>query len=578
MIKEERMKVNLQYYKENEDLKPIGEEYEEVLEKVEKTENQDFSKALERHAKIKNVLALSKIRENIVSWYGFKKDATILELNANYGEITGFLCEKAKRVVAIEASKKYATVIEKRHASKENLELMVGNFLNIDLQEKFDYIVIVGMVENLKDALTYAKKYGKEDSTILLAVNNKFGMKSWITTKQEAKVVSNQKTTISKEKLEELLEGMHYQYYYPLPDYKLPNVIYTNNAMPTVSNIYRDITYKDEMVNFKEVDAYREILQNNPEDFKKFANSFFLEITNKEKEKSDIRFISFSNLRKEEYQIKTIVREKQVEKTKANEAGIRHIENVKKNIETLEKLGIKTLDSYQTETIVSRYVEAPTLEDRLITIYQKEGKEAFLQKIEEYREFLKEKLKVTKDVQKNIFTKYRIKVEEEKKNQLTFVEYGLWDLIFQNCFIIDNEYYFYDQEWQEQNVPVEYILYRAIIYFHESKQYISDEEILERLKLAEWIPIFKMLDDKIQEKIRNPLLWKFHSKEELEQNRYAKTRNELKQKEEEIQNLKVELEKLKRENEQKQNEIGFMQNSLSWRVTKPLRKIRKMIG
>lgn len=572
------MKVNLEYYKESEDKKPIGEEYEEVLEKVENTEGEDFSKALERHAKIKNVLALSNIRENIISWYPFKEDASILELNANYGELTGFLCKKGRRVVAIESSKQYATIIEKRHKEKENLELIVGNFSQIELQEKFDYVVIVGMVENLREALEYAKKYGKEDVHILLAVNNRFGVKSWITTKEEAKVTNNQKIAISKEALEALLEGMQYEYYYPLPDYKLPNVIYTNKMMPTVSNIYRDITYKDETVNFKEVDAYREILQNNPEDFPKLANSFFLEIMRKEKPQRDIKWISFSNLRKEEYQIRTVIREKQVEKTEANEAGIKHIEKVKQNVETLEQLGIKTLDSYQDGKMISRYVEAETLEKRLIHIYQKQGKEMFLQTIEEYKEFLKEKLQVTNEIAKNIFTKYKVKVEEEKQNQLTFVRYGLWDLIFQNCFIIEDEYYFYDQEWQEENVPVEYILYRAITYFHESKQYISDEEVFERLHIAEWVSIFKLLDDKIQEKIRNPLLWKFHSKEELEKNRYAKTRRELKQKEDEIQELKAELERVRGENLQKQNEICGMQNSLSWRVTKPLRKIRKMIG
>ena len=38
------MKVNLDYYKEVEDLKQIGEEYEEVLQRVENCEGEDFSK------------------------------------------------------------------------------------------------------------------------------------------------------------------------------------------------------------------------------------------------------------------------------------------------------------------------------------------------------------------------------------------------------------------------------------------------------------------------------------------------------------------------------------------------------
>lgn len=570
------MKVNLEYYKEEQDKKQVSEEYEEVLQKVE-TWQEDFSKTLDSKSKIKNILALSEIRENILNWYDFKQDATILELNGNYGEITGLLCKRAKRVVSIESSKKYATIIEKRHKDKENLELIVGNFEKIELLEQFDYVVIVGMVENLKEALSYAKKHLKEEGTILLAVNNRFGVKAWITTKEEAKVVNNQKIAISKERLEQLLKGMKVEYYYPLPDYKMPNVIYTSKGMPTISNIYRDLTYKDETVNFKEVDAYREILQNNPEDFKKFANSFLLEISKEQKKENDIKFISFSNMRKDEYRIKTIVREKQVEKTAVNEKAKQHIEKVKKNIELLEKLGIKTLDSYQEEKIISQYVEMPTLEDKLITIYEQQGKEAFIQEIEEYRKFLKESLEVTKQIEKTIFDEYQLTYEKEKLKSLTFVKYGLWDLIFQNCFVINQQYYFYDQEWQEENVPIEYILYRAILYFHESKHYISDEELFERLQLTEWIPIFKQLDNQIQEKIRKPLIWKIHTKDELQRNKYAKTKKELEKKEEEIRSLKAEIEQLKGENTQKRNQLSVMENSLSWKITKPLRTIRRII-
>lgn len=570
------MKVNLDYYKESEDLKQIGEEYEEVLQKVENCTREDFSKTLDSKSKIKNVIALSDVRENILNWYEFKKDCTILELNANYGEITGLLCKNAKKVVSIEASKKYADIIEKRHKNKENLEIIVGNYENIELQEKFDYIVIIGIVENLRQLIEYSKKYLKDDGTILLAVNNRFGVKAWITMNEDANIINNQKQAVSREQLENILQGMNYKYYYPLPDYKLPNIIYTDNSMPTTANIYRDLTYKDENINFKEVDTYYQIITNNKEDFKKFANSFLLEISKKEIKENDIKFISFSNIRKDEYRIKTIIRNKQVVKTAVNEKAIKHIEKVKNNIETLEKLGIKTLDTYEDGKIISKYVEAETLEDKLIKICKEQGTEELIKQIEGYKEFLKEKLQVTKDLEKNIFTKYKVECKEEILNKLTFVKYGLWDLIFQNCFMIDNEWYFYDQEWQEENVPVEYILYRAILYFHESKKYILDEEVFEKLNISEFIHIFNELDNKIQEKIRKPLVWNLHSKEELEKNKYAKARKELKQKELEIEQLKREIESLKNENDRTNNELIVVKNSLSWKITEPLRKIRSI--
>ena len=571
------MKLNLDYYNEAKDKKILGEEYEEVLEKVEDVREKSIAKKLGNHAKIKNILALSELRQNILSWYNFEENASILELNGNYGEITGMLCERAKKVVCIESSKAYATIIEKRHSDKENLELIVGNIEDIKIDEKFNYIIIMDMAKNIEQAINYAKEHLQENGKILLAVNNKFGIRAFSTTKEEEKVVCNNELTITKNKLEELLTNMHYEIYYPLPNFKMPNIIYTKNSMPNLSNIYRDLTYKDENVNYKEVDAYREIIKNDVNDFIYFANSFLLEIAKEEIPKKDIRFISFSNIRKEEYRIKTIVKGKEVYKYAANKKSKKHIDSIKKNIDTLKELGINTLDSYDEEKIVSQYVEAKTLEDKLIEILKEQGKEKFIQKIKEYEQFLKDKLPKNTNIEKNVFQKYKIEENKELEEKLTFTKYGLWDLIFQNCFILDNSYYFYDQEWQEENIPIEYIIYRAIIYFSTSKTYITDEEIFERLDLAQYVELFKKLDDKIQEKIRNPLMWNIHMKEEIVSNKYRKLKNEILNKENEILSLKSELEELKNENNKKTNALTIMENSLSWKITKPLRKIKRKL-
>ena len=124
---------------------------------------------------------------------------------------------------------------------------------------------------------------------------------------------------------------------------------------------------------------------------------------------------------------------------------------------------------------------------------------------------------------------------------------------------------------------MEYILYRAILYFHESKKYISDNEIFEKLNILEFVPVFSELDNKIQEKIRKQLVWNLHAKEELEKNKYAKIRKELKQKELEIEILRKEIEGLIRVNEQTHNELAIVKNSFSWKITEPLRKIRGKI-
>ena len=51
----------------------------------------------------------------------------------------------------------------------------------------------------------------------------------------------------------------------------------------------------------------------------------------------------------------------------------------------------------------------------------------------------------------------------EISKQLNFLEYAFYDMIPKNCFYIDGEFYFFDQEWMEKYLPVEFIIYRSII-------------------------------------------------------------------------------------------------------------------
>jgi 2-polyprenyl-3-methyl-5-hydroxy-6-metoxy-1,4-benzoquinol methylase len=58
-------------------------------------------------------------REFILSWYPFKKDASLLEVGAGCGSITGMLCDKVNEVIANELIKERAEVIKKRWQDKK---------------------------------------------------------------------------------------------------------------------------------------------------------------------------------------------------------------------------------------------------------------------------------------------------------------------------------------------------------------------------------------------------------------------------------------------------------------------------
>lgn len=545
---------------------------EEIKEIIEKNENNDYSKILNKSEKLEYVLALSPVRSNIINWYSFKENSSILELNGNYGEITGFLCQKANRVVTLEEDNRFAEIIEKRYKNEECLEVKNTSIYNENINEKFDYVIVIGITEKLEDYIKYAKDHLNENGVILLAINNKFGIKSFITCTNEYKLTNNDNLTITKNKLDKMLDNqeLNYKYYYPLPDYKLTNVIFTENYMPDLENISRDITYKCGNVNFNEIQAYRELLKDNRDNFKFFANSFLVEISKKELEDNSIKFISYTNMRKDKYRIRTTIKNEYVEKTYVNEVSKKHIERVKKNIDLLNKLEINTLDSYTQNEIISKFTTAQTYNKILLSTLKEEGIDKFIEKIIEFQDFLKQKLETVKEIEQNVFDKYEVEYEKEKIEKLTFVKNGLWDLTFQNCFYIDNNYYAYDQEWFEENIPVEFIIYRSILYFNEIKHIISDEKIFSKLNIdTYYLELFNKLDNILQTKIRKESMWKLHTKEESESKKYQKIKNE-------NENLKQYVKILEEELANKTCEVQRVTNSLSWKVTKPLRTIRRL--
>ena len=590
------MNLNLDFYKENEE--DISQEEKTFIDT--KLKNIDFEKdcisIIKNEPTLENILTLSKIRENILSWYPFKENTSILEIGANLGEITGLFCQKAKKVVAIEESKTKAEIIAKRHQNKQNLEIMVGDLNNIKIEEKFDYIILIGYLENkkvdFKQTLNIAKSLLDENGTILLALDNKLGMKYFSKTDSTGITISNpvNKQFINLNKIYEYLKELdlsNIKTYYPMPDYKLTNVIFTDQRPLSKNDLSRNVTYNnnDTILFFDENTAYRELLDIKENISKNFVNSYLLEISNKEIN-NKIKFISFSNMRKHDYKIKTIMDDEYVYKYPSNNESKKHIEETKENIEIIKESNLKTLDDYNENGIISKFSKEKTLDEIIIELFKNNQKDEAIDLMKRFKNEIKEKLKPG-DIEKNVFDKYEIKYNKEDLLSMYFVKDGLWDLILQNCFFINQEFYFYDQEWKEENLPIDFIMYRAVKYFGRLKKYISDEDLYKILEIDKGkIKLFDELDDKIQEKIRSEYMWKLTKQgknaTELKTDiltlnhqinllniEKAKNEQQISEKEQIIAQKDQEIQGLK-------NQLNAIYNSTSWKITKPLRNIKKI--
>lgn len=549
----------------------------------------------------------NKLKRNILHWYPEHKDKEILQIGYIEEEIVEELCVKFQKAIIIVNNEEQKQKIIS-YKNFQNLEV-ITDFDQLN-NNKFDYISLIGTMENyeissqikaykkLQKLLDIVENYIKQDGKILLVIDNKYGMKFWTTLQAQKNILCNQTFALSKTMIEKILEEKgfdYFKYYYILPDYKVPNVIFTDNYLPNMESIHRNFLYGEEdFVNFNEVDAYIEILKEDPKKFPFFANSFFIEIGKKEIEENNIKFVSFTNLRKKQYKIQTIIYKDIVEKTNLIEESKTHIENMKKNIDIMQNQNIKTVDKFENGKIISKFIEKGINYDKiLLELLVEEKFDEFFEKINKYKQNLLTKLQPTDYStieNNNIFTKYNLEYKDELKS-LNFVKYGLWDLIFQNAFYIDNELYFYDQEWFDENIPIEFIIYRAIAYFPSAHAYIKTEELYKRLGLEKYLEIFQELDIRIQRNIRDEEMWKIHNRTQTGQtlinlynNLYNSKEKEAEEYKRKVEEKVAEIAELTEENKELERKINdllkereIICNSTSWRITKPMRWISKKI-
>ncbi len=299
------MKVNYDFYTGN-DTYCDGDTEKDVISYLKEYGETGFQEVFKKDIRWPVYYHITPLRKNILKWYNFKENAEVLEIGAGMGAITNILCEKATHVTAVELSKQRASAIIERCQNKDNLELILGNFNDIKFDKKFDYITLIGVLEYaplytnsnnpFKSFLDYIKTLLKEDGKLLIAIENQLGLKYFTGAPEDhtGKIFDgimgyenkNGIRTFGKKELTNILENSGFNYtkfYYPLPDYKLPTKIFSDEYMPTEEIIseYSPYVSNDNLgVLFDEKKVFCEIIKNGM--FQDMANSFFVEASGNE--------------------------------------------------------------------------------------------------------------------------------------------------------------------------------------------------------------------------------------------------------------------------------------------------------
>ncbi len=301
-----KVQLDLTYY-DPKDVYSDGPVEDEMLELAKNSTPQEIADTLNKTTSWPVYYHFSPIRENILNWYPFREDASVLEIGAGCGAITGVLTRKCRKVVSNDLSLKRCKINAWRHRDSENLKIMVSNFQQMAAHqtERLDYVTMIGVFEYAasyidsadpySDLLNMANRMLKEDGRLLIAIENRFGAKYFAGCAEDhlgsyfsgisGYSPDSKVRTFNYQEWQALLNRngyTEYSFYYPYPDYKFPYAVYSDDKLPGKGEMIRNINNMDrERLSLFDEGRFWDSLDQTGYS-RDFSNSFFIEIARKE--------------------------------------------------------------------------------------------------------------------------------------------------------------------------------------------------------------------------------------------------------------------------------------------------------
>lgn len=463
------------------------------------------------------VYHLSHLRENIINWYPIQSDQTVLEIGAGCGAITHALCKKAKKVVSVELSKRRSLINYTRNKEQPNLEIIVGNLNDVPSDEKFDYVILNGVFEYAMsftegkepylDFLNLCKERLSASGRLLIAIENRLGVKYFTGAPEDhtknyllglnSYAGNTSVRTFSKSEWEHMLErcGLKYKFYYPYPDYKFPEEIYTDASL--TSEMYGKPYINYDADRFEWINE-QQLTRTMAEErvIGSFANSFLVEAS-VDGSFSDVEYGKMSCDRRKDHRIMTVIHNnkgnKWVEKLAADEEANKHIQNILENSQTVDNRQRVTClpGKYIDHKIVFEYLTEKSLEEHVLETLEKKGKDAAFETLKDFFDTyfagFSTQIFTADEEFKNIFG------DLETEKELQGISWGNLDLVLDNIYLADGRYCVIDCEWIFGCLmPVKFILWRSLNDFwvkHEQikavKGVFSKKELFDYFEIGE---------------------------------------------------------------------------------------------
>lgn len=448
------------------------------------------------------------LNESILNWYEFGKDKELLQLGADNKYLVELFARRCENV----------TVAVSKEEEKDRLLGQLGHIGNLEIvleddvmdgQRGFDYVVALDQLDNSKEPVQTINKWVKllkEKGTLLLGVDNRFGLKYFCGSGEKHSDIpfdgingyiimddNNTGRSYSKQELCKMFQeigDINYKFYYPVPDNRVPQMVFTDSYQKGINASERLIDYnyeRPEMIGL-EHRIFSQMIDGKALPF--MSNYYLVELT-KEGNLSDIQYAVMTTDRGPKYGMATTIRDnKKVYKRPLWSQGEKSLETLYEYTRELLDKKIPVVNMSLEKDSVGMYIEMPFVDQ--------EGLSTCLEKMSENN----------KDTFVSIFDQIYSYIKKSYENNSKDGRVFL-DLAPCNAFYMDDgSVLFYDQEFVSDDGTLEFAMYRTLKYFFQSspksRENIDVRELYRRYNIREdMINVYEEKETAFIQNVRN---------------------------------------------------------------------------
>lgn len=418
--------------------------------------------------------ALSPLRHGLFQWYEFRPGARLLELNAGWGGLTGLFLQRTGTVTAVTETEEQREFLLERFRGQGDLQVLLkeefsgGGEPAEEPCSGFDYVVSDGLLERAGEPAEAIRRWMRSlspEGTLLVTAGNRFGLKYFCGARDPytglmydgmsgyLRGAGKAGRLYSRKEILEAVRGAEVpvcRWYYPVPDARFPQMIFTDAYRKGGNAGERlvDYDYEDAAVTGLEHRIFEQMIDGGALPF--LSNSFLLELK-REGEPSDICYAVVTGDREREHAMATTVRgDGTVKKRPLFPEGGARLQLLHENLRRLASCGVPVPETCVTEDRYGPVLSMPFIDG--------EGLSAVLRRL--IREDRGRFLQIFDEIWKYI----RSSAAADPDHPEVYL-----DLAPCNCFYLtDGSLMFYDQEFTAEDCPPEFGIFRTLKYWYAS--------------------------------------------------------------------------------------------------------------